>query len=100
MHGDEPRARTDVCDARARLQAERLDELVGTALGVEPRLLVVVDGAATARAFSRGLLALVARARGRQQGSHRQREPCTHSMIVAEKANRRPLARSAGRSDT
>ena len=48
MHGQKARAGADVGDPRARLDAERLDDLLGPALGIEPRLLARVSSSTLA----------------------------------------------------
>src|SRR5262249_14779805 len=89
---EQARTGTDVGDPRARLDAQRLDDLVRAALGIEARLLArVVVLARRPRAAGRLSLGMVTTAcRHDQQAQHHR----AHMTSVAE--NRRARPRRAG----
>src|SRR5262245_6655241 len=94
MHGEEARARADVGDARARLDRERLDDLVGPPLGVEPRLLARTVVAVQRRAAARRLA--LRRFLSTSGCEHQAQQRYTHESSVAEKKRWRPKGATGG----
>jgi len=84
VHGEQPGAGADVGDHHARLQAEHLDDYLGPALAIEPRLIIGLIAGVGGLGGGRPLgLRLAATEReGHPEGAG-QRDCETHACKVA-----------------